>query len=175
MAPRCIGAPDGQAQPACYAVQSVACSSFLTVADIRCSPRRIGAIRGGEAQGQHSGPAALQRRGLFPRRSRTQFGPTRRASTASRKSVELHIRSALVTTHVNGRLPLATSCALSAANSQHPHRSPRQDCSLVKVATGEGRAGGRDNSPNPGGTPVLSDWRSAAPTPYTRNKCSRCS
>jgi hypothetical protein len=46
VAPRCIGAPREHAQHPCQRVLCVACPGFLTVADMKGPPRRIGATRG---------------------------------------------------------------------------------------------------------------------------------
>jgi len=43
VAPRGIGAPHEPEQHLCHRVPSVAGSGFVTVADINCPPRRIGA------------------------------------------------------------------------------------------------------------------------------------
>ena len=59
----CMYAPHEHGQPLCYRVQSVACSGFPTVADIKCD---VGATRAPleEPQGRSAGPALP--RGLVP-------------------------------------------------------------------------------------------------------------
>ena len=60
--PRCFGAPHEHGQHFFHRVLSVACSGFLTVADIKCPPRRIGATRDGKSSaGLESKPRATTR------------------------------------------------------------------------------------------------------------------
>jgi len=78
VASRCIGAPEEHGRDLCHRVLSVACSGFLTVADIECD---IGATRDGKSSaGPALRPANLnggrlfQRRGPFARRTLGNLG-----------------------------------------------------------------------------------------------------